>query len=131
MTPLTKKSGFNNNKVLPPLSHLNSHDGERDSSPLLHATILEASNTIKFKKNKKIVISDKKVTKFAGLRIIVGSDNEKVDVIQEMDGDSKESSLRRGNSMGSNLNPFQEIDDFVGLGSGNKKSGKININKFQ
>jgi len=63
------------------------------------------------------VFSEKKVTKFAGLKIVVGSENEKVDVIQEIDGDE---SLRRDNSLGSNLNPFQEIDDFVGLGKQNK-----------
>jgi hypothetical protein len=61
-------------------------------------------STIKKSHQKKIVISDKKITKFAGLKITVGKENEKVEV--NMDNDSNESSLRRVNSFGSNLNPF-------------------------
>jgi hypothetical protein len=56
------------------------------------------------KSMKRIIFTEKKkVTKFAGLRIVIG-ENERVDVIDEID--SKEDSLRRDNSLGSNLNPF-------------------------
>jgi hypothetical protein len=104
MTPLNRKSGFNNNKVLPPLSHKKSQNGqERESSPLVHGSILKSS-TINRKHHTKLVISDKKITKFAGLKIIVGKENEKVDV--KMDNNSSGSSLMRGRSFGSNLNPF-------------------------
>ena len=51
--------------------------------------------------------------------MVRGDDSEKVEVIQETE--SKEDSdnfLRKSNnSLESNLNPFQEIDDFVGLGN--------------
>jgi len=58
---------------------------------------------------------------------VVGK-NDQVDVIQEQDEDS----LRRGDSMGSNLNPFQEIDDFVGLGKPEEpaKPPKIEIDNL-
>ena len=49
-----------------------------------------------------------KVTKFAGLRIIVGNDSDKVDVIPENEADSREDSndFFRRSSNASNLNPF-------------------------
>jgi hypothetical protein len=81
MTPLKGKSGFNNNKVLPPLSHKKSQNGyARESSPLVHGSVLKSSTIKKQKHHTKLVISDKKVTKFAGCKIIIGKENEKVDV---------------------------------------------------
>jgi hypothetical protein len=47
MTPLNKKPGFNSNKVIPPLSHKNSENGlERDSSPIVHGSVLKASTIV-------------------------------------------------------------------------------------
>ena len=84
----------------------------RSPSPLSQKSEnFKSSKIVRRQSSKKVVFSDKKVTSFAGLKIVVG-DNDKVDVIQEQD----EESFRRGDSLGSNLNPFQEIDDFVGLG---------------
>jgi hypothetical protein len=110
MTPLNKKTGFNNNKILPMLSNKNSEERDQSVGSQDSGSIFKASTFMR-KSSKKIVFSDKKVTQFAGLKIVAG-ENGKVDVIEEKDEDS----FRRGDSLGSNLNPFQEIDDFVGLG---------------
>jgi hypothetical protein len=95
MTPGVKTS------ALPPLSHKNSAGKLRNLSPL-ERDELPKSGTMKGKSLKKIVFSDKKVTRFAGLKIIIG-DNEKASVIQE---DDSEGSLKRAESLNSNLNPF-------------------------
>lgn len=66
------------------------------------------------------------MTTFAGVKIVVDK-NDKVDVIEEQ----SEESLRRADSIGSNLNPFQEIDDFVGLGKTEEPlQPKIEINNL-
>ena len=104
MTPMNKKTKglFNTNKILP-LSTKKSEKSEERLSPMHSQNVLKTS-TMKGKTLKKIVFSDKKkVTKFAGLRIVI-DENEKTNVIEETD--SKDDSLRRDNSIGSNLNPF-------------------------
>lgn len=81
MTPLKKKKGFNQNKVLPLLS--SSPSPKRNQSP--DSTGIFKSSSLKRKSqssSKKIVFSDKKVTTFAGVKIVVGK-NDEVDVIQE------------------------------------------------
>jgi hypothetical protein len=65
------------NIKLPPIAEKRSADKLRNESPLVHGS-LARSGTVKGL--KKIVFSDKKVTRFAGLKIVIG-ENEKADVI--------------------------------------------------
>ena len=54
-------------------------------------------------------------TSFAGLKIITANDRDFVHVIEENEEDSKEESGIKSGDEDLNLNPFEELDDFVGI----------------